>query len=410
MQEDILPQRRLVGRTIALYNPAKNRWLGVNNEGGAASPAQGDAFHPGWKWERFEVHDVGNDQVGLRNPETRRWLRVMDDRVESFAMGDWNDSWGAERLQLRDAGDGHVGVYNPGSQRWVAVTPEGGTTAVRQGAGDVPRDSSNWERFRVELVDILPQRRLAVPEPAVVWIPGKFGDKHCRYGNKCEDKGCSFAHPTTWQHVQRPKPPSATSEKRTIYVAIDGMNVGRNRSTFDPEYVDETNPKRKAFDEVRAHAKETSPPLLALGVIAAIKTVLGANESKEARAAGVEYVPMAFLVEWVRDGGRSGALKAFNAELLDAWLSYITFTPSRRNDDDALIDFAKGKLGHGHECYLVTNDNFKDHINQGKKGKITDEWFKQHVVGYMWLGRDGELQLMPDPDLKGVLPGLRCAN
>jgi hypothetical protein len=46
------------------------------------------------------------------------------------------------------------------SQRCVAVTPEGGTTAVRQGAGDVPRDPGNWERFRVELLDILPQRRL----------------------------------------------------------------------------------------------------------------------------------------------------------------------------------------------------------------------------------------------------------
>jgi hypothetical protein len=195
-------------------------------------------------------------------------------------------------------------------------------------------------------------------------------------------------------------------------VAIDGMNVGRNRSTFDPEYVDETNPKRKAFDEVRARAKEKSHPLLALGVIEAIKTVLKANNSKEARAASVEYVPMAFLVEWVRDGGKSGALKAFNAEQLDDWDSHITFTPSRRNDDDALINFAKGKLGQGHECYLVTNDNFKDHINQGKKGKkgkkgkITDEWFKQHVVGYMWLGRGGELQLMPDAKLEGVLPGL----
>jgi predicted RNA-binding protein YlqC (UPF0109 family) len=202
------------------------------------------------------------------------------------------------------------------------------------------------------------------------------------------------------------------NQKRTIYVAIDGMNVGRNRSTFDPEYVDETNPKRKAFDEVRARAKEKSHPLLALGVIEAIKTVLKANDSKEARAASVEYVPMAFLVEWVRDGGKSGALKAFNAEQLDDWDSHITFTPSRRNDDDALINFAKGKLGQGHECYLVTNDNFKDHINQGKKGKkgkkgkITDEWFKQHVVGYMWLGRGGELQLMPDAKLEGVLPGL----
>ena len=39
----------------------------------------------------------------------------------------------------------------PGSQRCVAVTPEGGTTAVRQGAG--PRDPGNWERFRVELYE-----------------------------------------------------------------------------------------------------------------------------------------------------------------------------------------------------------------------------------------------------------------
>lgn len=243
----------------------------------------------------------------------------------------------------------------------------------------------------------------SLTEPAVVWIPGKFGDKHCWHGNKCKNKGCNFAHPTTWQHVQRPKPPSATSEKRTIYVAIDGMNVGRNWSTFDAEYVDETNPKRKAFDEVRARAKEKSTPLLALGVIAAIETVLRANKSKEARAAGVEYVPMAFLIDWVRHGGRTGALKAFNAERLDDWRSYIAFTPPGRNDDHALIGFANGKLGQGHECYLVTNDNFKDHI---KEGKITDEWFEQHVVGYMWLGHGGELQIMPHEKLKVLLPGL----
>ena len=111
----------------------------------------------------------------------------------------------------------------------------------------------------------------------------------------------------------------ARPTKRTIVVVIDGMNVGRNRSTVDPEYEDLTNPKRIAFDEVRARAGERSPPLLALGVIAAIAAVLKANDSKEARAASVEYLPMAFLVEWVRDGGRTGALKAFNAERLDAW-------------------------------------------------------------------------------------------
>ena len=111
----------------------------------------------------------------------------------------------------------------------------------------------------------------------------------------------------------------ARPSRRTIVVVIDGMNVGRNRSTVDPEFEDLTNPKRLAFDEVRARAGERSPPLLALGVIAAIAAVLKANDSKEARAASVEYLPMAFLVEWVRDGGRTGALKAFNAERLDAW-------------------------------------------------------------------------------------------
>jgi hypothetical protein len=65
----------------------------------------------------------------------------------------------------------------------------------------------------------------AVPEPAVVWIPGEYGDQHCRYGNNCMSKWCSYAHPSTWQHVQRPQPPSATSEKRTIYVAIDDPNT-----------------------------------------------------------------------------------------------------------------------------------------------------------------------------------------
>ena len=193
----------------------------------------------------------------------------------------------------------------------------------------------------------------------------------------------------------------ALPSKRTIVVVIDGMNVGRNRSTVDPEYEDLTSPKRIAFDEVRARAGDRSPPLLALGVIAAIAAVLKANDSKEARAAGVEYLPMAFLVEWVRDGGRTGALKAFNAERLDAWQHYITFTPPRRDDDDAQIVWAKLQLRLGHECYVVTNDNWDDHR---RSGKITHEWFAQHVVPYMWIGRSGALQLTPPDGVR--LPGL----
>ena len=52
---------------------------------------------------------------------------------------------------------------------------------------------------------------------------------------------------------------------------------------------------------------------------------------------------------------------------------------------------------------LLDVTNFRDHI---KQGKITDEWFQQHVVGYMWLGRGGALQFMPHPAMNGVLPGL----
>ena len=40
----------------------------------------------------------------------------------------------------------------------------------------------------------------------------------------------------------------------------------------------------------------------------------------------------AFLVEWVRDGGRSGQKKGFNVERLQPYSSYLTYTPPRRND------------------------------------------------------------------------------
>jgi hypothetical protein len=137
-------------------------------------------------------------------------------------------------------------------------------------------------------------------------------------------------------------------------------------------------------------------------VIEAIKTVLKANDSKEARAAGVEYVPMAFLVEWAK-------IKAFNAELLlvDPWKKYICYTPSRHDDDNFQIKEAQKQLRLGHECYVVTNDNWDNHR---REGTITDEWFALHVVPFMWNGRmygtahDTGVLLMPPKAV--LLPGL----
>ena len=48
--------------SYALHNPQNDRWLRVTDAGAADSPSQG-GFNPGWGWERFEVHDVGNDEV-----------------------------------------------------------------------------------------------------------------------------------------------------------------------------------------------------------------------------------------------------------------------------------------------------------------------------------------------------------
>ena len=93
--------------------------------------------------------------------------------------------------------------------------------------------------------------------------------------------------------------------------------------------------------------------------------------------------------------------QAFNAELLEAYAEHITFTPPRRDDDDAQIMYAKAELLMGRECYVITNDNWDDHK---RRGKITEEWFQQHVVPFSWIGRTERLLLTPPEGI--VLPGL----
>ena len=133
---------------------------------------------------------------------------------------------------------------------------------------------------------------------------------------------------------------------------------------------------------------------LALAVIAAIDHCFQATRAVADRAAAdpnaevVEYVPLAFLPTWVFDGGRNGSLKAFNAEALQPYEAYITYTPSRRDDDRPTIQYCKKLLQRGEECYLLTNDNYRDHI---QSGDITQAWFDAHVLSYMWVGRTNNL-------------------
>ena len=112
---------------------------------------------------------------------------------------------------------------------------------------------------------------------------------------------------------------------------------------------------------------------------------------------------MAFLPEWVCDGGRSGSRGAFGAAQLKPYMQYVTMTPSRRNDDYPQIQWVKLQLQMGGDCFLLTNDNFIDHI---KAGLITQSWFDAHVLSYMWVGRTNTLLVNPPHSRAADLPGV----
>lgn len=100
------------------------------------------------RWEWFEVRDLGNGLVGLWNPSSGRWLRVIVDkdgngRVDSVSLtkcASFLDWWTAEFFQLFDAGGGHVGLYNPLTQLWVGASPDRKAVAIR---GDLSAPSGS---------------------------------------------------------------------------------------------------------------------------------------------------------------------------------------------------------------------------------------------------------------------------
>ena len=77
----------------------------------------------GWDTARFVAFDVdaGDNRVALRNPGTKRWLRVTPDgETQASARGDWNDGtkeW--ERFELHELAGG-VGLRSA-SGRWLTI-------------------------------------------------------------------------------------------------------------------------------------------------------------------------------------------------------------------------------------------------------------------------------------------------
>ena len=87
-----------------------------------------------------------------------------------------------------------------------------------------------------------------------------------------------------------------------------------------------------------------------------------------------------------------------NTFSMNSWLL------SMEDDDKPMLALAKRLISNGRECLLVTNDNFRDHIHEGD---ITQEWFDQYVVSYMWLGGSNRLFLNLPHDVAANLPHLQ---
>ena len=70
----------------------------------------------------------------------------------------------------------------------------------------------------------------------------------------------------------------------------------------------------------------------------------------------------------------------------------ITASPGRDYSDSYTIEYAKSKNG-----IIITNDRYNDakmKITDLEKRKITERWFRNHVITYSFVGDD----FIPNPD------------
>ena len=89
----------------------------------------------GWDTARFVAFDdAGDNRVALRNPGTKRWLRVTPDgETQASARGEWNDGakeW--ERFELHELAGG-VGLRSA-SGRWLTIGGKRTIELEEQGA------------------------------------------------------------------------------------------------------------------------------------------------------------------------------------------------------------------------------------------------------------------------------------
>ena len=170
---------------------------------------------------------------------------------------------------------------------------------------------------------------------------------------------------------------------RTIFLVVDGLNVGRSEGFSDPEDLMREHVTKRVREGV--YGKTCSSNKL----VAMFERIDAANKRDD-----VSYTAMCILPEHYVFGGRCANLFAFQYEKLLATeiRSRLVLTPAGINDDLFGLKLLREKAAIG-EAYIISNDCFKDH---------EDDILKGRHVRFVWV--DNQSMFLPP---EGVdLPGL----
>lgn len=148
-----------VGSTIALHNSMHNRFVRMTNGGVVDSnvaplDGNGKPYLPAsWTWERFEVVDAGNCQIGLYNNLHQRYLKLTSNDIVAspYAPIPMPPDYVEERMELVHLWDSYISLKRYGRMQ---MEPNGNMKAMYiENPGD-------YERFWVFEVES-PLARLA---------------------------------------------------------------------------------------------------------------------------------------------------------------------------------------------------------------------------------------------------------
>ena len=186
-----------------------------------------------------------------------------------------------------------------------------------------------------------------------------------------------------------PQPAGAPVSSRNAVIVIDGMNVMRNKGVIDTAYHGEAG---RAYDALRAADLTLANQKVAhaVALVAAIEHI---------RKAGFDA--LAFVPDWVIDGGRANNRHAFGHQLLQQYIDtgVLSTTPARCDDDKFVLKYAMAQqFRSGRHHYVLTNDNFRDHV---ANGKVTKAWVDSSVLKFSFVHPPGEqrnalLVVLPD--------------